>query len=142
MIANAPLPDAVDQLAPAVLVVDDDEGMRSLLRRMLELAGFAVITAAHRREALKRIRTRVIDVVITDMVMPEMDGVELTRALVAEYSCLPIIAISGAARLEQLFPSPSVSARRLAFKSRSVRWPSSGAHPVAGEPQAEGMVLR
>jgi two-component system, response regulator, stage 0 sporulation protein F len=89
------LPDAVDQLAPAVLVVDDDEGMRSLLRRMLERAGFAVVTAAHGREALERIRMRVIDVVITDMVMPEMDGIELTRALVAEYPGLPIIAISG-----------------------------------------------
>jgi len=87
--------DASVQPLPAILVVDDDDGMRHLLRRMLERAGFAVVTAAHGREALERIRTRTIDVVITDMVMPEMDGIELTRALVAEYPGLPIIAISG-----------------------------------------------
>jgi CheY-like chemotaxis protein len=85
----------MDHPAPAILVVDDDEGMRDLLQRMLERAGFAVFTAAHGREALARIRARRVDAVVTDMVMPEMDGIELIRALVAEYPGLPIIAISG-----------------------------------------------
>lgn len=90
------MPEASSQsAAPTILVVDDDEGMRHLMRRMLERAGFAVVTAAHGREALECIRARLVDVVITDMVMPEMDGIELTRALAAEYPGVPIIAISG-----------------------------------------------
>ena len=51
--------------------------------------------AANGREALACIRSCTIDVVVTDMVMPEMDGIELIRALVVERPSLPIIAISG-----------------------------------------------
>ena len=85
-----------DQPAPAVLVVDDDEAMRKLLQRTLVRAGFAVCTASHGREALGRVRAGSIGAVITDMVMPDMDGIELIRALVVEYPALPIVAISGA----------------------------------------------
>jgi DNA-binding NtrC family response regulator len=95
LIESATLSQASTQLPPAILVVDDDEGMRHLLGRILERAGFAVFTAAHGREALERIRARSVDAVITDMVMPEMDGIELIRALVAEYPSVPIVAISG-----------------------------------------------
>jgi CheY-like chemotaxis protein len=78
-----------------ILVVDDDEAMRDLLRRMLERAGFTVVTAIHGRDALERFRSQQIDAVVTDMVMPEMDGIELIRALLAERLRLPIIAVSG-----------------------------------------------
>jgi CheY-like chemotaxis protein len=85
---TAPLP-------PAVLVVDDDGSSRHSLRRVLERSGFAVFTAMHGRDALDRVRARIIDAVVTDMVMPEMDGVELIRALAAEYPDLPIVAMIG-----------------------------------------------
>ena len=78
-----------------VLLVDDDEGMRHLLKRILERAGFVTAIANNGRDALERFRERPIDLVITDMVMPEMDGIELIRALTAERPGLPIIAISG-----------------------------------------------
>jgi DNA-binding NtrC family response regulator len=78
-----------------ILVVDDDEAMRDLLRRMLERAGFMVVTAIHGRDALERFRSQQTDAVVTDMVMPEMDGIELIRALLAERPRLPIIAVSG-----------------------------------------------
>ena len=69
--------------------------MRDLLRRMLERADFMVVTAIHGRDALERFRSQQIDAVVTDMVMPEMDGIELIRALLAERQRLPIIAVSG-----------------------------------------------
>lgn len=78
-----------------VLLVDDDEGMRHLLKRILERAGCVTAVANNGRDALERFRERPIDLVITDMVMPEMDGIELIRALTAERPDLPIIAISG-----------------------------------------------
>ena len=78
-----------------ILVVDDDEAMRDLLRRMLERADFMVVTAIHGRDALERFRSQQIDAVVTDMVMPEMDGIEVIRAFLAERPGLPIIAVSG-----------------------------------------------
>jgi CheY-like chemotaxis protein len=78
-----------------ILVVDDEEAMRELFRRMLQRAGFSAVTAVNGRDALERFRERRIDAVITDMVMPEMDGIEVIRALLAERPRLPIIAVSG-----------------------------------------------
>ncbi|HEX7966789.1 MAG TPA: response regulator, partial [Stellaceae bacterium] len=86
---------------PAVLVVEDEEKMRELLRRMLDRAGFTVMTASHGREALKLFRERPVDIAITDLLMPEMDGFELIRELVAHWPSIRIIALSGATvRLE------------------------------------------
>ena len=81
--------------AATILVVDDDDAMRALLSRMLQRAGFSAVTAINGRDALERFRERHIDAVVTDMVMPEMDGIELIRALRAERPGLPIIAVSG-----------------------------------------------
>jgi CheY-like chemotaxis protein len=80
---------------PTILVVDDEEAMRNLLSRMLQRAGFVAITAVNGRDALERFREQRIDAVVTDMVMPEMDGIELIRALLAERPGLPIVAVSG-----------------------------------------------
>ena len=66
---------------PSILVVEDEEKMRELLRRMLERASFTVMTAPHGREALKLFRERPVDLAITDLMMPEMDGFELIREL-------------------------------------------------------------
>jgi two-component system response regulator (stage 0 sporulation protein F) len=81
---------------PSVLVVEDEEKMRELLRRMLERASFTVMTAPHGREALKLFHERPVDVAITDLMMPEMDGFELIRELTAKWPSIRIIAISGA----------------------------------------------
>jgi CheY-like chemotaxis protein len=81
---------------PSILVVEDEEKMRELLRRMLERASFTVMTAPHGREALKLFRERPVDLAITDLMMPEMDGFELIRQLTAQWPSIRIIAISGA----------------------------------------------
>jgi CheY-like chemotaxis protein len=81
---------------PAILVVDDDEDMRTLLQRILRRAGFMAATAADGAEGLARFRDGAFDLVITDMVMPVMDGIEVIRALRAERPDLPIVAVSGA----------------------------------------------
>jgi CheY-like chemotaxis protein len=81
--------------AATILVVDDDDAMRELMSRMLQRAGFTAVTAVNGRDALERFHERHIDAVVTDMVMPEMDGLELIRALRAARPGLPIIAVSG-----------------------------------------------
>jgi CheY-like chemotaxis protein len=79
----------------AVLVVDDDEVMRDLLKRVLERSGYAVVTARDGRDGVERFRNQEVDLAITDMVMPVMDGLEMIRALVAEQPNIRIIAVSG-----------------------------------------------
>ncbi len=81
--------------AATVLVIEDDEDLRPLLGRMLERAGYQAVMAVHGRDALQRLKERSIDLVVTDMLMPEMDGVELMRLLRSERPDLPVIAISG-----------------------------------------------
>jgi CheY-like chemotaxis protein len=83
--------------AVAVLVVDDDETMRDLLKRVLERSGFEVLTARDGQDGLERFGSRNVDLTITDMVMPVMDGVEMMRKLVAEQPSIRIIAVSGVA---------------------------------------------
>ncbi len=63
-----------------VLVVEDDALSRFGVRDLLE-RDFEVVEAANGREALARLDEQTIDVVVTDVVMPEMDGVALTRAI-------------------------------------------------------------
>lgn len=79
----------------AILVVDDDEVMRDLLRRVLERSGYEVVTASDGRDGVESLRRHSVDVTITDIVMPVMDGIEMIRSLVAERPDIRIIAVSG-----------------------------------------------
>jgi len=81
--------------APTVLVVDDDENLRLLLARILVRGGYRAITAMDGVDALKYIRSQCIDLVMTDMLMPEMDGSELLRTMQTDGSHVPVIAMSG-----------------------------------------------
>jgi DNA-binding response OmpR family regulator len=79
-----------------ILVAEDDEAVRELLRRILERAGYAVVTAANGIDALRAFRAAPTDLVVTDVMMPGIDGFGLIRALLAEYPEARILAISGA----------------------------------------------
>jgi CheY-like chemotaxis protein len=63
------------------LVVDDDPASREILRRSLERAGWTVIEAANGREGLETVRNRTPDLIVLDLIMPEMDGKEFLTAL-------------------------------------------------------------
>jgi CheY-like chemotaxis protein len=94
-------PSRSDTPPATILVVEDDAAMRELLRRMLERKGFSVETAADGCDGLKRLRAGGARIMITDMMMPRMDGLELIRALCAEHPNIRIIAISGAEEHDQ-----------------------------------------
>ncbi len=76
-----------------ILVVDDERQITRVLRTSLESHGYQVAVAADGQEALKIFSTFHPDLVITDLMMPEMDGVELTRAIRAEHTT-PILVLS------------------------------------------------
>lgn len=78
-----------------VLVVDDQEQMRNLVVALLSEQGHQCITAGNGSEALNKINQNKFDAVITDIVMPQMDGIALTKELLTLYPNLPIMVITG-----------------------------------------------
>lgn len=80
-------------MAPLILIAEDDADIRSLLRLYLEGEGFRVAEAADGATALDLARTEPPDMAILDVMMPGMNGFELTRALRA-YSDVPILILS------------------------------------------------
>ena len=85
-----------------ILVIDDDEDFRSMLRTALEQDGYVVEEARNGREGLQRYVIAPTDVVITDLLMPEQDGLETIRALRQMNPQVKIIAISGGGRTGRL----------------------------------------
>jgi DNA-binding response OmpR family regulator len=79
----------------SVLVIDDEVGIRRLLRRALEKQGYEVMDAADGKEGIKLFRANPTDLVITDIVMPNQEGVETIQELKQDFPQVIIIAISG-----------------------------------------------
>jgi diguanylate cyclase (GGDEF)-like protein len=78
-----------------VLVVDDAEPMRKLITTLLSKKGHQCVTANNGLEALDKIKEAKFDALITDIVMPEMDGIALTRELSNHYQNLPVMVMTG-----------------------------------------------
>lgn len=77
-----------------ILVVDDDKNTRLLFRAELENAGYTVVTATDGKEALEIMDREHIDLVVLDIMMPNMDGYEFTRLLRESQNNLPILMVS------------------------------------------------
>jgi CheY-like chemotaxis protein len=82
--------------AGTILVVDDEDGVRRLLAKILVGEGYSVLEAANGKEATQIVESRPVDLMITDLVMPEQEGIETVRRLSASHPKVKIIAMSGA----------------------------------------------
>lgn len=80
---------------PKLLVIDDDEQYRVMVRRMLEAGGHEVFDASNAATGHDLFVGEKPDLVITDILMPGTDGIELITRFIAERPDVPIIAISG-----------------------------------------------
>ncbi len=78
-----------------ILVVEDNELLRQMLARLLRRTGYEVAEAENGCTALQRMQEWPADLVITDMIMPRMDGVELILVLRRDHPHVKIIAMSG-----------------------------------------------
>lgn len=83
----------------SILIIDDEESIRDLLGAILQHHGHKVSVAATGRAALLLLGTETYDVMITDIIMPDMDGIEIIAAAKKLRAGLPIIAISGGGNL-------------------------------------------
>lgn len=79
-----------------LLVVDDDADMRNLISRMLHREGHEITHAANGREALKCLAAHDYDLVLSDLFMPETDGIELIREVPRRSPGTPVLILSGA----------------------------------------------
>lgn len=79
-----------------ILVVDDQEGVRGLLRRELTERGHTVLEAADGAEGLHLVRRRngAVDLILSDVVMPQMNGTELATHIGVEFPDVPVILMS------------------------------------------------
>jgi two-component system, chemotaxis family, sensor kinase CheA len=114
-------PAAQEPALPArkrVLVAEDSITARTLLRNILEGAGYAVTTAVDGMDALQRLASAVFDVVVSDVEMPRMDGFALTRKIRENYGRLPVILVTGLASQEDRERGIEAGADAYIVKSR------------------------
>jgi two-component system, cell cycle response regulator CpdR len=78
-----------------ILLAEDDDAMRAYLARALERSGYSVATAATGREALDLVNSGTFDLLLTDIVMPEMDGIELAQKAQALDPAPKVMFITG-----------------------------------------------
>lgn len=86
-----------ERIRPTVLVVDDDELQRKMIGQILEAENYSLVFAANGIEALSALRKMRPDVILMDVMMPDIDGVEVTRRLkaVPRFADIPVIMITG-----------------------------------------------
>jgi DNA-binding response OmpR family regulator len=80
--------------APRILLVDDEQPIQTLLSFPLERDGYEVVQAADGREALTRFDEQIFDLVVLDVMLPRMDGLEVCRRLRAKGETVPIIMLT------------------------------------------------
>lgn len=105
-----------DGSKPVILVVDDDEIMLASLARMLSGADHAVETFATAEEAIERVDKGGVEVVVSDIVMPTLTGLELLRAVRERDPDLPVVLVTGTPAVETAIAAVEVGAFRYLVK--------------------------
>ncbi|MGH7231677.1 MAG: response regulator [Nitrospiraceae bacterium] len=106
---------------PGILVVDDEQDMRALLKDILEEQGYTVTVAQSGREALKALGERDYGVVLTDLRMKEMQGIELLTEVRRTYPDINVILMTAFGSVETAIEA---MAARWAGCSIRARWTS------------------
>jgi CheY-like chemotaxis protein len=100
-----------------ILVIDDEEDIRIVLQQVLELEGYEVAVAADGREGLAILDQDGADLVITDVIMPGMDGVETLEHIREKWSDMPVIVISGGGNVAPMEYQPGAIATNAYLES-------------------------
>ena len=99
-----------------ILIIDDQESIRALLRTTLEAAGHKVVEAANGRVGLDLYRLKPTDLVITDILMPELNGLDLILALTRQFLHAKVIAISGSGEGKNVLDHAKLLGARRTFR--------------------------
>jgi DNA-binding NtrC family response regulator len=88
------------RMAISVLLVDDEEGFVQTLAKRLTLRRFNVYTATRKERVFKTLEDHLIDVVLLDVRMPDLDGIDATREIKAAHPLIEVILLTGHASME------------------------------------------
>jgi CheY-like chemotaxis protein len=89
-------------MAAKILIVDDEQFVRDLLQKVLRKRGHHVESASDAAEALDLLGSHTFDLVLTDVVMPGMDGFELLRQIKGLYPSMKVVILTGYARKQSI----------------------------------------
>ena len=92
----------MDQNGLRVLLVEDDEDNRELMAEVLAASGYEVLPAASGQDGLRMLAEHSIDVLVTDVGMPGMGGLEVARAAKASAPTVPVVIVPGGAEREDI----------------------------------------
>ena len=104
------------QRAKRIMVVDDSPTTRAVLRNVFAAAGFSVTTATDGIDAMERLRSQRVDVVVSDIEMPRLNGFDLTRQIKARFG-LPVILVTGREQEEHRLEGMEAGADAFVIKS-------------------------
>lgn len=114
----------------SVLVIDDEPAIRKALHRTLVSAGYPVQMANNGTEGLEALKTQMVDIVIVDIIMPKINGVDTIRSIVREFPNVKIIAISGGGNFSPAEYQPHAIKTEAYLAAATV----AGAHAVLTKP--------
>lgn len=103
-------------MKPRLLIVDDESEIREMLQRHFRYMGYEVDTAHNGYEALEKLEEARTEVVISDIMMPEMDGIELLRSIRKQFPIVRTIMITGYVTLENALSCMRLGAETCVFK--------------------------
>ncbi len=105
-----------DEARRTVLLVEDDEDNRELMAEVLESSGFLVLSAPTGAEALRALRERDLDVVVTDVGLPGVGGLQVARAAKAVRPPVPVIVVTGYSEHEDVTAAEGKDVDRVLVK--------------------------
>jgi two-component system response regulator AtoC len=140
-------------MADRVLVVDDEQNLRKVLAATLQREGYEVQVAADGEEALAALERDGADVIVTDLVMPRMDGLALLRRVVARHPDVPVIVVTAHSRVDRAVEAmkagafdfvakPFETAELKAIIAKAARQSDENAKNVVPEAAQEGAARR
>jgi CheY-like chemotaxis protein len=120
-----------------ILIVDDERDVRDSVKCVLDDAGYVVLTADNAAEALEQLGRTPMDLVITDIIMPKMNGVQAIQSIRRAFPLVRIVAISGGGNFGVAGYQPTAIATNAYLRSAE----EAGAHLVLTKPfEAEDLL--
>jgi YesN/AraC family two-component response regulator len=113
-----------------ILIIDDERDVRDSVKCVLDLAGYEVLTADNATDALNQLGRTPMDLVITDIIMPKMNGVQAIESIRRAFPLVRIVAISGGGNFGVAGYQPTAIATNAYLKSAE----EAGAHMVLTKP--------
>lgn len=92
---NSTVRDEPDETSPVILLIDDEENFRCVIKQILVNAGFEVVEACNGAEGIQYFYEKPADMIITDIIMPEKEGIETIIELKKAFPDVKLIAMSG-----------------------------------------------